>query len=106
MTQKKENVFIEENQEENTKLVEKFSRKKTLVTTVKLASNEDLKEKSPKKFSLFTPFLEKLMTQNQEKKFHFYCGHKYDKNAKKTKANECGGNYKARLNRWGTKFGR
>lgn len=66
MTQKKENVFIEENQQENTKLVEKFTRKKTLVPTVKLASNEDLKEKSPKKFSLFTPFLEKLITQTQE----------------------------------------
>jgi len=65
VTQKKENVFIEENEEENTKLVEKFTRKKTThLTTVKISTTED-REKSPKKFSLFTPFLEKVMNENE-----------------------------------------
>lgn len=52
LTQKKENVFIDENKEENQKLVERIiTRKQTIATPTQ-----------KNKFSLFTPFIENSIT--------------------------------------------
>jgi len=62
LTQKKENIYIDENKEENSKLFDKITRKKSIFINNNLAFSAELRDKSPKKFSLFTPFLDKVIT--------------------------------------------
>ena len=59
-------MFIDENKEENNKLVEKINRKKSVLltnVTPGLSFSSESRE-FPKKFSLFTPFLNQVISQN------------------------------------------
>lgn len=64
VTKNKESVFVEENKQENKTIIEKLARKKTQNFTV-IVSKDNEKERSPKKFSLFAPFVENLLVQQQ-----------------------------------------
>lgn len=55
---------MEENKQENKTIIEKLARKKTQNFTV-IVSKDNEKERSPKKFSLFAPFVENLLVQQQ-----------------------------------------